>query len=205
MDFKFWKKAEKRESDTLTTEDLDLVLQKAAGSTNVTREQAEAIPAVSASVAFITSVVAEIPVKLYKKTTSGRQEMTDDYRLKLLNDETGDLLDSMQFKKALVADYLMEGAGYCYINKHGNKIKSLHYVDKRQVSITVNYDPIFKAADIMINGKTYRDFNIMRICRKSRNGMTGKGVIEQHNLLFSAMYNAMKYEDTSMSGTKKGF
>lgn len=205
MDFKFWKKAEKRESDTLTTEDLDLVLQKAAGSTNVTREQAEAIPAVSASVAFITSVVAEIPVKLYKKTSSGRQEMTDDYRLKLLNDETGDLLDSMQFKKALVADYLMEGAGYCYINKRGNKIKSLHYVDKRQVSITVNYDPIFKAADIMINGKTYRDFNIMRICRKSRNGVTGKGVIEQHNLLFSAMYNAMKYEDTSMSGTKKGF
>lgn len=200
MRWKFW---EKREFNNES--ELDLLLRQSTGSIEITREKAEAIPAVSASVGFIASIVATIPIKLYRKTATGREEISDDYRLPLLNDNSEDLMDATQMKKALVADYLLDGAGYCYIKRRGNKIKSLHYVDRRNVSVNVNYDPIFKSADILVNGRIYRDFDFLRICRRSLNGVTGTGIVAQHNLLLSAMYNAMTYEDTSMNGIKKGF
>ena len=200
MRWKFW---EKREFDNEL--ELDLLLRQSNGSIDITREKAEAIPAVSASVGFITSIIAAIPVRMYQKTKAGREEITDDYRLSLLNDNSEKLMDSTQMKKALIADYLLDGAGYCYIRRRGNKIKSLHYVDRRNVSVNVNYDPIFKSADILVNGRVYRDFDFLRICRRSLNGVTGIGIVAQHNLLLSAMYNAMTYEDTSMNGIKKGF
>ena len=142
MRWKFW---EKREFDNEL--ELDLLLRQSNGSIDITREKAEAIPAVSASVGFITSIIAAIPVRMYQKTKTGREEITDD----------------------------------------------------------VNYDPIFKSADILVNGRVYRDFDFLRICRRSLNGVTGIGIVAQHNLLLSAMYNAMTYEDTSMNDIKKGF
>ena len=80
-------------------------------SSRISRAQALNIPAVGTAINFIAGTVASLPVRLYKHEADRVEEVSDDYRLKLLNDDTGDLMDAEQFRKALVTDMLLEGAG----------------------------------------------------------------------------------------------
>ena len=100
-------------------------------SSNISKTQALNIPAVGTAVGFIAGTVAGLPIRLYKKDGDNISEVLDDYRLNLLNADTGDLLDAEQFKKALITDMLLDGAGYAYIDKQGNKITGLYYVEKQ--------------------------------------------------------------------------
>src|SRR5574344_2429984 len=81
-----------------------------------TAENALNIPAVAACVDFISGKIAELPIKLYKSDDKNKkaQEVTNDNRLNILNDETGDLLDPCQMKRAFVRDMLIFGSGYIY-------------------------------------------------------------------------------------------
>lgn len=186
---------------------LDVVLRNTLNTAPVTKTEVLNIPAVAAGVEFISSTVAAIPIKLYAKDEKGnKHEIIDDYRLNLLNAETGDLLDSGQMKKSAAIDYLLDGAGYIFVNWRGNKIESLNYIEHSQVSVVKNEDPIFKVAQFLVAGKNYEDYKILRICRETADGVTGKGVIEKHGVLFRGMFNSLKYEVESLAtGTKKGF
>lgn len=189
------------------TSDFEAVLTgRNFATSHISKENALNIPAVATAVDFIASTVASLPVKLYKRVNGTVEEVENDYRLKFLNDDTGDLLDAVQFKKALVTDMLLRGASYAYIDKQGNTIKGLYYVDERNVSVVEGTDKIFKSVKIYINGKEYEDFELLRVTRGSLNGVTGVGVLEQNPLLFNTMFNALKYENTAISsGTKRGF
>ena len=152
----------------------ELLLEAGVLKDNITKVEALNIPSVSACVELITNTVATLPIRLYKDLNGKVTEVKGDNRTKLLNDETGDTLDGFQFKKALVEDYLLDGVGYAYINRKRNNIKSLHYVDHCNVSINMGIDPIFKSYDILVNGATYRDFEFIKITRKTKDGVTGK-------------------------------
>jgi len=116
-------------------------------------------------------------------------------------------LDGFQFKKALVEDYLLCGAGYAFINRNRNKVKGLHYVEHASVSINKNADPIFKDFDILVNGSSYRRFQFIRLLRGTKDGATGKGIIEENKIMLSVAYNSLLYEETLVKkgGNKKGF
>ena len=202
----FFKKTETRDG-AITEETLDLVLRNTINGAPVTREEAIGIPPVAASVEFISSTLASIPIKLYEKNKDGnKKELTNDYRLELLNGDTNDLMDAGQMKKSVVADYLLDGAGYVYVNWMGNTIKSLNYVKRSDVSVVKNNNPIFKMADFLIGGQSYPDYKIMRICRDTTDGVTGMGIVEKHGTLLKSMYNSLRYEkDALATGTKKGF
>lgn len=184
----------------------ELILQAGIGVDSITKTQALNIPSVSACVEIISNTIAMLPIYLYKEENN-KVEFVKDNRLKLLNDDTKDTLDSFQFKKALVEDYLLEGAGYSYINKERNNIKSLHYVDNTSVSINKNTDPIFKSYEVLVNGKTYRDFEFLKVIRKTKDGATGKGIIKENNDALTVAYLTLKYEKILMKtgGNKKGF
>jgi HK97 family phage portal protein len=200
--FDYFRKKEETRSETLA----DLLAAERRNASFITKADALNIPAVAASVDWIASTVSTLPVRLYQKTDGRVEEMEDDYRLKLLNRETGDLLDAVQFKRALVSDMLLDGTGWAYVEKAGNKIKGLYYVDSVNVSVTTNNDPIHKAVRILVNGREYRDFEMMRVTRNTNNGVTGLGMLHQYPLLFNTMYNSLKYENNAVSsGTKRGF
>lgn len=185
---------------------MDTLLRGENNEESINILQALGIPAFGASIDFISSIIAMMPIKLYKKENKTIEEVADDARLKLLNKNTGDLLDSFQFKKAMVSDYLTYGNAYAYVNREGNILESIHYVEAMSVSVNKNADPIFKRAEIIIGGKRYHEYEIMRIARNSCDGVTGTGIVKQYQLLFASMYNSMKYENRTMkSGTKKGF
>jgi HK97 family phage portal protein len=209
MNFRFWK-ISKEERSILEQDDTGLKnLLLAAGliEDSITRIEALNIPTLVGCVELISSLVASIPIKLYKEENEKVTEIKDDIRLRLLNEETGDTLTSFEMKKALVIDYLLMGNGYIYINKEKGKFASLHYVKESDVSIIKNVDPIFKNYDVIIAGQTYKPYNFIKLLRHSDNGADGYGIIEENPLLLSVAYNSLKYENilSKTGGNKKGF
>ena len=173
---------------------------------SITFEEALQIPAVAASIDFISTICARVPVKLYKENGEDTEEITADDRVYLLNDETGDLLNAYQMKKAWVTDYF-NGQGYIYINRERRRIRSLHYVEKQYVSIVPFTNPIFKDADIFVNGMRYYPFDFLRLCRNTKDGVTGVPITETNSRLLSLYYATLKFEQKLMKtgGGKKGF
>jgi HK97 family phage portal protein len=184
----------------------EILLQAGISTETITKDQALNIPSVNACVSVISDTVASLPIRLFK-AKNGKVSVVEDYRVGLLNDETKDTLDGFQFKKAIVEDYLLTGAGYAYINRERNTVKSLHYVDNVNLSVNVNADPIFKKYDILVNGAPYREFEFIKLTRKTKDGVTGKGIINENNKMLSVAYNSLIFEDilVKTGGNKKGF
>ena len=209
MNLKFWKR--RKEERSILEQDehglKDLLLAAGLIEDSITRIEALNIPTLAGCIELISSLVASIPIKLYKEEDEEVTEIKDDIRLKLLNEETGDTLTSFEMKKALVIDYLLMGNGYIYINKERGNIASLHYVKESNVSINRNTDPIFKNYDVLVNGEIYRPHNFIKLLRHTDNGFDGYGIIEENIILLSVIYNSLKYENilSKTGGNKKGF
>ena len=185
----------------------DALLEIIRGNYTITKQKAMNAPAVSACVSKISEIVSMLPIRLYKKDGDDVQEIVDDYRLRLLNKETGDTLDAAQMKKALVVDYFLGKGGYCYINKRGNKILSLHYVDEEDVAFIANEDPIFKDYKVLVNGKEYNSFDFIKLLRATKNGYDSISIIRENEIPFLLAYQTAKFEKTLLEagGNKKGF
>ena len=59
----------------------------------------------------------------------------------------------------------------------------------------------------MVNGEYYRDFQFVKLLRKTKDGVTGKGILKENNKMLSVAYNQMVYEEVLVitGGNKKGF
>ena len=200
MNLRFWRKQEER----MTLE--ELLLSAGVLKDNISKKEALNLPAVSACVEMISNTVASIPIKLYKEEKGTVKEIIDT-RVSLLNDDTGDTLDSFQFKKAIVEDYLLNGAGYAYIQRKGNKVQSLHYVNNENVGISIGTSSIFKTYDILVDGDTYKDYDFIKVTRKTKDGVSGVGIIQENNQALAVAYNSLMFENVLVKtgGNKKGF
>lgn len=188
----------------------DVLLSAILSQDSISCEQVLNIPAVARCVNLISETVSMIPIKLYREDiTDGKRKTVEisDSRCDLLNEDTKDTLDGVQFKKALVRDYLLNGNAYAYINKQRNSVKSLHYVDSKNVTINQNFDPIFKDYNILVHGQTYKPFEFLKILRATKDGARGSGVIEENGELLKVAYTTLKFEQNLVStgGNKKGF
>lgn len=198
----------KREKRAIDVSALDPTLQALiCGDVRISAEEAVQVPMVAACVEWITGTVARLPVQLFKKDGETVTELEDDPRVRLLNRETGDLLDAYQLKKAWCRDYLLRGNGYLYIHKDGNTPRGIYYVDARQVSVERNADPVFKTAAFLVGGQRYRDFDFVRITRNTLDGVTGIGVVEESPLILQVAYETLKYQRqlVKAGGCRKGF
>ena len=157
------------EIDTSTTEG-QLLYAALVGNSTLTVDEAMQIPAVAACVRLIADTVSMVPFKLYKVDQDEIQleEVPDDPRVQLVNKDPKDTLDATQLKKAIVRDYLLDKGGYVYVDKVGNKVRSLRYVEPGRVSFNWNADPIFKDYDILVNGGTYKPYQFLKILRHVR-------------------------------------
>lgn len=173
----------------------------------LTREAALSIPTVSACIGKIGETISRLPVKLYRKDEEQVTEIFDDDRLKLLNGSTGDTLSTVDMWKAAVEDYYLGRGAWIYVNSDGLSVRSLHYVDSRNVSIMCNNDPIFKAFRVQINAQNYYDFQFIKLLRKTRDGYTNIPLQEEASSVLSAAWNALKLENmmNSNGGCKPGF
>lgn len=188
----------------------DALLQSLLAKTEINKDTALQIPTVAGAISLIGGIVASTPIKLYKETINdGVKEVKeeDDYRYSLLNEGTGDTLSANEMWRAVVRDYFLGKGAYIYINKVQGKVKSLHYVDERHVTIQENVEPIFKDYNINVMGASYKPFDFIKILRNTTNGAYGKSIIQENDLILSVAYNALKFEDALVrkGGNKKGY
>lgn len=178
-----------------------------AGDEQVTREQTLQIPSVQACINKISDAVSMLPVHLYKRSDSKIEEIFNDHRVELLNGDTGDTLNTVEFWKALISDYYTGRGGWAYIHTSGNKVKSLHYVDCNQIGILQNEDPIFKSYNIQVQGQIYFDFKFIKLLRKTKDGYTNIPLQEESGKVIQATYNSLLLEISMSegSGCKGGF
>ena len=174
---------------------------------NMTRAKAMQIPYVAGAINEIAKTVANIPIRLYRKEGKKVIEVTDDPRVFLLNEETGDTLDANQMKQAVVRDYYLGRGGYIYVNWDGLDVESLHYVFSEYVAIAPNTDVIFKDYAILIQGRTYFPDQFIRVLRNTDNGMQGNSIVDQNSMALNVGYSTLEYEKglVKTGGNKKGF
>lgn len=111
--FNFRNKEKNEEIETRQSD--DFLLKSVFKDRYIGEREAMNIPAVSRCVSLISSVVSMIPIKLYKEEFKDGKRKTvevEDERCDLFNLDTKDTLDGVQFKRALVRDYLLFGGAY---------------------------------------------------------------------------------------------
>lgn len=195
----------------INIDSFDPLLKVIINNNKIDRQDALEIPAISSCVELICNTFAMIPFKLYQESNvNGKKEtkeVSEDNRVKLINDDTTDMLDGFQFKKAICEDYLLGKGGYAYIKKNKNQFIGLFYVENNSVSILTNSDPIFKNFDILVNGKSYKNYQFIKLLRNTKDGASGIGLIDEINRSLRTAFKRICYEYdlTITGGSRKGF
>ncbi|OOB77437.1 MAG: phage portal protein [Epulopiscium sp. Nuni2H_MBin001] len=194
------------QKETRSDSNINMVFNSMIDDTVIDAAKAMQIPTVKACVKFIAGIINSSPIKLFKLVDNTVEEVSDN-RTNLLNDDTGDLLNAVQMKEVFIKDYLLKGNGYIFINRQGNKIESLHYVNSNNVTIINDVEPIFKRTEILINGKKYYDFDFIKLTQNSTNGVSGAGIINTSSEILKVVYDSLVYENALVKsgGAEKGF
>lgn len=196
-----------KEEDTVE----DVLLKAIMSGEEITRKEALMIPAVSSAVGLICDSFAMIPFRLYEKTIVENKKQThevvQDKRFYIINKDTGDTLDGFQFKKAICEDYLMGKGGYAFIKKDKNQFKALYYVEEKNITVSINTNPIFKDYDLRVNEKNYKPYDFIKLLRNTKDGASGSGYTTEINKTLQTAYKRILYEIDLMktNGNKKGF
>lgn len=203
--FNFFKK-EKRSTENDVIADVLNGLSPLVNGKTITKQQAMSIPVVTKSVNWIASVISGLPIKMYKRTDKGYVELYDDYRLALLNNYSGNCMTANDLKKQLITDLLLDGNGYAYISKLGNKIEKLSYIPTNKLTYTESVDNINKIVNIWVDGKQVQDYNVFRLVNNTKNGVSGIGFVSDCQDLLSTILGSLQYENSSISsGVRRGF
>ena len=92
--------------------DADVLINQ-LGDDKISENMAMQIPAVAAAVDWIATRIKSLPITLYTERDGRTEEITDDYRLRLLNDEDDfDTRTAAEMKEAMVRAQLLSGSGY---------------------------------------------------------------------------------------------
>lgn len=198
-----WFKKEQRNDNEVLADVAEGLIQS---SSAVTRQQAMSIPVVAKSVTWIAGAIAALPIKMYHKTDSGYQEVYDDYRLPLLNDYSGNGMIANDLKRQILVDLLLDGNGYAYISKKGNKITKLSYIPTCRLTYTESVDTIDKVVNVWVDSRQVQDYNVFRLVNNSKNGISGIGFVSDCQDLLSTVLSSLQYENSSISsGVRRGF
>lgn len=201
-----WFKKENRSTENDVIADVLNGLSPLVNGKTITKQQALSIPVVAKSVNWIASAISGLPIKMYKRTDKGYVEVYDDYRLPLLNNYSGNCMTSNDLKKQLITDLLLDGNGYAYISKLGNKIEKLSYIPTNKLTYTESVDNINKIVNIWVDGKQVMDYNVFRLVNNTKNGVSGIGFVSDCQDLLSTILGSLQYENSSISsGVRRGF
>ena len=178
------------------------------GEEGMTKKKMLEIPMVMSCIEKLAGTVARLPIRLYKKEEDGQaKEITDDARVRMLNIDTGDTLNTDELLKAMIEDYYLGKGGFAYLHKEWGEVKSIHYVDEEKISFLVGTDPIFKEYAVQVNGAAYMPWEFLKIRRRTKDGAGSKPIHLERPLLFATAYATMLYERALVrkGGNKKGF
>lgn len=200
------KRAEEEVEEIPNTNTEQGLLSALIGGGSMDFDKAMKVPSFSSCINLISGVVSMIPIKLYKRTEEGVEEVKEDKRTYLLNVDTKDTLTAVEMKKSLIIDYFNKG-GYVFINSPRNKVESLNYVESSYVSVMSNTDPIFKSYNLSVNGKEYAMFKFLKVLRHSKNGWNSVSIVTENEEILKTAYESILLEQSlnKTGGEPNGF
>ncbi len=203
--FGIFKREEKRTEGTENAE--SAIASALLGSGAIDKARALQIPSVTAAIDKLANTVAKLPLKLYKEQEGKKTEVIGDRRTFVFNKDTGDTLSTVNFWKAILEDYFLDKGGYAYIDKTGNVVHSIRYVDATRVQVAKSNNAIFKDYDIYVNGIKYYPFEFIKLLRKTKDGCKSVSVCEENSRILAVAYNTLVFEDNLVkkNGNKRGF
>lgn len=116
----------------------------------ISKQSIEKLPIIQESIKKICGSIASLPIELIQKQKDRNNIIEDDIRLYLLNVEANNYLTSYNLKYRICEDLLLYGKSYCYIERKGIKIESLHPVDFQTVTEknSIDKNGIIQSKDI---------------------------------------------------------
>ena len=81
------------------------------------------------------------------------------------------------------------------------------YVKDSEISFKKSTDAIRKNFDILVQDKTYKDYEFLKVLRNTKDGASGKGLTTEISKALETAYQRLKYELelTLTGGSRKGF
>ena len=181
------KKNEKTEERSLTRQ-LNIGLHgflSGVSDDMYTAEQILSIPVAKACCDLIVNSIKSLPIELYERVDDNTvRQITDDYRVNLLNNAPNIIATGADFKEKIIRDLVLHGNAYVDIERDGNNIVSLWNIDASDVGISKYSDRekphIVKDVKFKIyssNVELNLD-DVMILTESSEDGgLTGQGVI----------------------------
>ena len=117
-------------------------------------EEVLSIPVANACLSIVVNSIKDLPVELYERISDKEtKKVTNDYRLKLLNDSPNLISTGIDFKAKIIRDIVLHGNAYVEIERNGNNIESLWNLDADKVSIRVlnDTDKPYIVKDVIID------------------------------------------------------
>ena len=181
------KKNEKTEERSLTRQ-LNIGLHgflSGVSDDMYTAEQILSIPVAKACCDLIVNSIKTLPIELYERVDDNTvRQITDDYRVNLLNNAPNIVATGVDFKEKIIRDLVLHGNAYVDIERDGNNVVSLWNIDAGDVGISKYSDRekphIVKDVKFKIyssNVELSLD-DVMVLTESSEDGgLTGQGVI----------------------------
>ena len=176
-------------------------------SDRYTAEQVLTIPVANACLAIIVNSIKDLPIELYERIDEKTvKSLTDDYRIRLLNNQPNTVSTGVDFKARMIRDIVLHGNAYVEIEKDGNKIESLWNLDPRLVAISTLTDPvkpyIIKDIVIRITGSSVPlkiDEVMVAVADSDDLGLSGNGVIAYGDKIIELALNELELSSNIMN------
>lgn len=174
-------------------------------SSNFTEEEALSISSVAAATDLITSTIARLPIRLYKKGSKGEYvSLDDDKRVFLLNKEPNTTLTAITLKKRIILDYLFHGNSYIYPEWNRNELMGLHHIPAKNVFVEKYVDeniPFAVKGQFEVLGAdaqkiTLLPDELMIVLKNSENGLDSKGILDLNSELLQLALNQQQYSSS---------
>lgn len=171
----------------------------------ISEDSALTIPAFSDGLDIICSTIANLPLKLYKPTKDGAPlEVTDDYRLKLVNAQANNVMDAHEYKYELVKNYLLYGNAVTVkkTKDNDNTVEGLYLLEPEKTHIfsQVNVDDGLTRQGVYelnssVGSFEFQDYQVINVARKSLDGVVGKGLLFEGRRILELALQQIEYEN----------
>ena len=135
------------------------------------------LPTVYRCVDFLSNAVAGLPLRPF--TSEGMIDINSEL-YKLLKVSPNEFMSAYTFKRMIVQSMLLKGNAFVLINRKGNKIESLEYIDPARVTCNCYEEQAVRigVANYIIDGKEYDPKDILHFINYSTDGIWGKSTLE---------------------------
>jgi len=152
--------------------------QPTESGVSVTEEKAMTLGSVYCAVRVITESLASLPLQIFQKTSTGREQLTTHPLYYKLHDQPNNFQTAFTFRETMGARQCLKGNAYAYIrrDKIGNIIELIPF--GLDTDIQPKYDSNRSTIFYIINGKDIiEQANILHMPALSTDGIEGKSPV----------------------------